>query len=86
MRISHLEPTNEIHYAGGELVHLLVAPDRLGGWKATILGSGVAQASFLESLPRANLTVREMFHHTFPTHVCCTKCRPLGQRACRQAG
>ena len=86
MRMNHLEPTNEIHYAGGQLVHLLVAPDRIGGWKATILGSSVAEASFLESLPRANLTVREMFQRTFPKHVCGAKCRPLGGHACRQAG
>ena len=86
MHMSPLVPTNEIHYAGGELVHLLVAPDRLGGWKATILGASVAQASFLETLPRANSTIREMFQRTFPKHVCCAKCRPLGKHDCRLAG
>jgi len=77
------EPTNEIHYAGGEVVHLLVAPDNGGGWKATILSDSLAQAWFLESPQAANRVVRYISYRTFPKHVCCGKCRPLGKLRCR---
>jgi hypothetical protein len=73
----YFEPTNEIHYAGGDMVHLLVAPDQLGGWKATILGGGVAQAWFLENLSIANSKIHDMFQRAFPGHICCKKCRAL---------
>ena len=74
---------SSIHETEDGLVHLLVVPDKEGGWRATIFGQQLACARHFDSVAGANSYVIASFSQMFPEHLCGSKCAPASEAAQR---
>ena len=68
------KPVNEIHWADGEMIHLLVLPERSGGWQSKIWGNCFARQWFFPTAELAEMRTRQLFRKSFPGHTCNERC------------
>ena len=78
------KPVSLVHDTEDGMVHLLVVPDKDGGWRGTIFGKELACARRFDALGEANSYVAGSFWQMFPEHRCCPTCGPASEASQRR--